>query len=45
MAAPCREEVSADCEELLARFQNTDSVRFHAFANIWRDMHFSQVFQ
>ncbi|KAG7255723.1 hypothetical protein CRUP_011752, partial [Coryphaenoides rupestris] len=44
MAAPCREEVSADCEELLTRFQNTDSVRFHVFANIWRDMNFSQVF-
>ncbi|XP_072538834.1 snRNA-activating protein complex subunit 1a [Salminus brasiliensis] len=33
-----------DCEELLGRFQQTDSVRYEEFAAIWRDMDFSSVF-
>ncbi|KAG8449367.1 hypothetical protein GDO86_016134 [Hymenochirus boettgeri] len=34
----------ADCETLLGRFQETDSVRFEEFAAIWKDMKFSQIF-
>ncbi|KAG9282822.1 snRNA-activating protein complex subunit 1 [Astyanax mexicanus] len=34
----------SDCEELLGRFQQTDSVRYEEFAAIWRDMDFSSVF-
>uniref|UniRef100_A0A8C6LWP3 Small nuclear RNA activating complex, polypeptide 1b n=3 Tax=Nothobranchius furzeri TaxID=105023 RepID=A0A8C6LWP3_NOTFU len=37
--------VKADCEALLARFQQTQSVRFEVFANIWREMKFSQIFR
>ncbi|KAM9435337.1 snRNA-activating protein complex subunit 1a [Clarias gariepinus] len=33
-----------DCEELLGRFQQTESVRFNEFAVIWRAMDFSSVF-
>lgn len=33
-----------DVEELLARFQHTDSVRYEVFSSIWRDMAFSAVF-
>ncbi|XP_029899990.1 snRNA-activating protein complex subunit 1b [Myripristis murdjan] len=40
----CREKVKADCEELLGRFQQTDSVRFESFSAVWRSMKFSQVF-
>ncbi|XP_070692524.1 snRNA-activating protein complex subunit 1-like [Pempheris klunzingeri] len=36
--------LTEDVEELLARFQQTDSVRFEAFAATWRDMCFSDVF-
>ncbi|XP_028809303.1 snRNA-activating protein complex subunit 1a [Denticeps clupeoides] len=32
-----------DCEELLGRFQQTESVRFETFCEIWRDMDFSSV--
>uniref|UniRef100_A0A3Q0SY10 Small nuclear RNA activating complex, polypeptide 1b n=1 Tax=Amphilophus citrinellus TaxID=61819 RepID=A0A3Q0SY10_AMPCI len=41
----CRKQVKADCEELLRRFQQTQSVRFEIFARIWRKMAFSQIFQ
>ncbi|MCJ8743696.1 hypothetical protein PDJAM_G00097030 [Pangasius djambal] len=34
----------SDCEELLGRFQQTESVRYEAFAAIWRVMDFSSVF-
>ncbi|XP_066533745.1 snRNA-activating protein complex subunit 1a [Hoplias malabaricus] len=34
----------SDCEELLGRFQQTESVRYEQFAAIWRDMGFSTVF-
>lgn len=40
----CRKQVKADCEELLRRFQQTQSVRFEIFARIWRKMAFSQIF-
>ncbi|XP_061531410.1 snRNA-activating protein complex subunit 1b [Phycodurus eques] len=38
------EQVRSDCEELLARFQQTDSVRFENFSRIWREMKFGQIF-
>ncbi|KAF4099407.1 hypothetical protein G5714_019533 [Onychostoma macrolepis] len=34
----------SDCEELLGRFQQTESVRFEEFSAIWREMDFSCVF-
>ncbi|KAM4621932.1 snRNA-activating protein complex subunit 1-like [Polymixia lowei] len=37
--------LSEDVEELLARFQQTDSVRYEVFSSIWRDMDFSDVFR
>ncbi|KAK2864021.1 hypothetical protein Q7C36_003175 [Tachysurus vachellii] len=33
-----------DCEELLRRFQQTQSVRYEEFASIWRVMDFSSVY-
>lgn len=36
--------LKADCETLLSRFQDTDSVRFEAFSSLWRDMKFSTIF-
>lgn len=39
-----RKAVKADCELLLNRFQQTDTVRFEAFSQIWRDMKFEQIF-
>uniref|UniRef100_A0A8C5MT69 Small nuclear RNA activating complex polypeptide 1 n=1 Tax=Leptobrachium leishanense TaxID=445787 RepID=A0A8C5MT69_9ANUR len=36
--------VKVDCETLLSRFQETDSVRFENFLEIWRDMKFSHIF-
>uniref|UniRef100_A0A3Q3MH91 snRNA-activating protein complex subunit 1-like n=1 Tax=Mastacembelus armatus TaxID=205130 RepID=A0A3Q3MH91_9TELE len=33
-----------DVEELLARFQQTDSIRYEVFSAIWREMSFSDVF-
>ncbi|XP_070776955.1 snRNA-activating protein complex subunit 1b [Enoplosus armatus] len=40
----CRKQVKSDCEELLSRFQRTESVRFEVFSKIWREMKFSQIF-
>ncbi|KAL7381027.1 hypothetical protein ABVT39_027433 [Epinephelus coioides] len=40
----CRKQVKSDCEELLRRFQKTESVRFEIFSRIWREMKFSQIF-
>ncbi|XP_047466752.1 snRNA-activating protein complex subunit 1b [Mugil cephalus] len=40
----CRKQVKTDCEELLSRFQKTDSVRFEVFSKIWREMKFSEIF-
>ncbi|XP_053701529.1 snRNA-activating protein complex subunit 1b [Synchiropus splendidus] len=40
----CRRQVKEDCEELLGRFQRSQSVRFEAFSQIWRDMKFEQIF-
>ncbi|XP_061600250.1 snRNA-activating protein complex subunit 1b [Cololabis saira] len=39
-----RKQVKADCEELLIRFQQTRSVRFEVFSEIWRQMKFAQIF-
>uniref|UniRef100_A0A3Q2ZMQ6 snRNA-activating protein complex subunit 1-like n=2 Tax=Kryptolebias marmoratus TaxID=37003 RepID=A0A3Q2ZMQ6_KRYMA len=36
--------LTEDVEDLLARFQHMDSVRFADFSSIWRDMSFSDVF-
>nr|XP_046263017.1 snRNA-activating protein complex subunit 1-like [Scatophagus argus] len=36
--------LTEDVEELLARFQQTDSIRYEKFSVIWRDMGFSDVF-
>ncbi|XP_039975772.1 snRNA-activating protein complex subunit 1-like [Xiphias gladius] len=36
--------LTEDVEELLAHFQQTDSVRYEAFSAIWREMGFSYVF-
>lgn len=43
-ASQYRHQVTGDCEELLGRFQSTDSVRFETFARIWRDMAFSHIY-
>ncbi|XP_044023670.1 snRNA-activating protein complex subunit 1b [Siniperca chuatsi] len=40
----CNKQVKSDCEELLCRFQQTDSVHFEMFSKIWREMKFSQIF-
>ncbi|XP_039993092.1 snRNA-activating protein complex subunit 1b [Xiphias gladius] len=40
----CRKQVKLDCEELLSRFQRTESVRFEVFSKIWREMNFSHIF-
>ncbi|XP_056446292.1 snRNA-activating protein complex subunit 1-like [Gadus chalcogrammus] len=40
----CKQQVKDDCEELLARFQKTESVRFEVFAKIWREMKFYEIF-
>lgn len=36
--------LTEDVKELLARFQQTDSVRYEAFSAIWREMGLSDVF-
>lgn len=36
--------LTEDVEELLARFQQTDTVRFELFSDIWRQMRFQEVF-
>ncbi|KAJ3600473.1 hypothetical protein NHX12_031454 [Muraenolepis orangiensis] len=36
--------LTQDVEELLGRFQQTDSVRYETFSAIWRSMSFSDVF-
>ncbi|KAK5857847.1 hypothetical protein PBY51_011063 [Eleginops maclovinus] len=41
---PYRAAVTSDCEKLLSRFHETDSVRFQVFSKIWREMNFSQIF-
>ncbi|XP_061742732.1 snRNA-activating protein complex subunit 1b isoform X1 [Nerophis ophidion] len=40
----CREQVKCDCEELLDRFIQTDSVRFETFSQVWKEMKFEQIF-
>ncbi|XP_069495031.1 snRNA-activating protein complex subunit 1 [Ambystoma mexicanum] len=36
--------LKTDCETLLSRFQETDSVRFEVFSSLWRSMKFSTIF-
>ncbi|XP_058843968.1 snRNA-activating protein complex subunit 1-like isoform X1 [Acipenser ruthenus] len=36
--------LKADCEDLLTRFQVTDSVRYEDFSALWREMKFSTIF-
>ncbi|KAM6961274.1 snRNA-activating protein complex subunit 1b, partial [Aplochiton taeniatus] len=40
----CREQIRTDCEELLSRFQQTESVRFEIFSTMWKEMNFSEIF-
>uniref|UniRef100_UPI003AAFEB55 snRNA-activating protein complex subunit 1-like n=1 Tax=Centroberyx gerrardi TaxID=166262 RepID=UPI003AAFEB55 len=40
----CRKQLKSDCEQLLSRFQQSDSVRFEVFSEIWREMKFSHIF-
>ncbi|KAM4723589.1 snRNA-activating protein complex subunit 1-like isoform 1-T1 [Anableps anableps] len=40
-----RKHVKSDCEALLSRFQQTQSVRFEVFSNIWKEMKFVQIFR
>ncbi|XP_032404186.1 snRNA-activating protein complex subunit 1-like [Xiphophorus hellerii] len=40
-----RKPVKSDCEALLSRFQQTQSVRFEVFSNIWKEMKFVQIFR
>lgn len=42
--ASVEKKVKLDCEELLRRFQKSDSVRFETFSRIWREMKFSEIF-
>lgn len=42
--AAIQKQMKIDCEELLSRFQKTESVRFETFSRIWREMKFSQIF-
>ncbi|KAM7418147.1 hypothetical protein PAMA_017678 [Pampus argenteus] len=39
------QSLTEDVEELLARFQQSDSVRYTEFSTIWRQMCFSDVFR
>lgn len=36
--------LQTDCEALLSRFQETDSVRFEDFTELWRSMKFGTIF-
>lgn len=36
--------LQTDCETLLSRFQELDSVRFEDFAELWRSMKFATIF-
>lgn len=40
----CKQQIKVDCEELLTRFQQTESVRYDIFSTIWREMKFSNIF-
>ncbi|XP_075387428.1 snRNA-activating protein complex subunit 1 [Tenrec ecaudatus] len=42
MGAPAG--LQTDCEALLSRFQETDSVRFEDFTELWRSMKFGTIF-
>ncbi|KAA0718211.1 snRNA-activating protein complex subunit 1 [Triplophysa tibetana] len=39
-----RGPLKTDCEEMLGRFQATESVRFERFSAIWKDINFSCIF-
>lgn len=36
--------LQTDCEALLSRFQEKDSVRFEDFTELWRSMKFGAIF-
>ncbi|KAG9336616.1 hypothetical protein JZ751_002963 [Albula glossodonta] len=38
------EPLKSDCEDLLSRFQRTESVRYEEFSAIWRKMDFPSIF-
>ncbi|XP_062325864.1 snRNA-activating protein complex subunit 1b [Osmerus eperlanus] len=40
----CKEQVNADIEDILSRFQQTESVRYEQFSAIWKEMKFSSIF-
>ncbi|XP_028251517.1 snRNA-activating protein complex subunit 1b [Parambassis ranga] len=40
----CVKQLKTDCDELLGRFRETESVRFEVFSRIWREMKFSEIF-
>ncbi|XP_037097919.1 snRNA-activating protein complex subunit 1b [Syngnathus acus] len=44
MNSAWNQQVRSDCEEVLARFQQTDSVRFEIFCKTWREMKFGHIF-
>ncbi|KAJ7990776.1 hypothetical protein DPEC_G00290420 [Dallia pectoralis] len=39
-----KDNLKADCEQLLSRFQQTKSVRYEQFLTIWKDMNFQSIF-
>ncbi|KAI4903504.1 hypothetical protein NFI96_018996 [Prochilodus magdalenae] len=39
-----RTALKTDCEQILGRFQATDSVRYEEFSSLWREMGFSSMF-
>ncbi|KAL0969037.1 hypothetical protein UPYG_G00221850 [Umbra pygmaea] len=40
----CKDHIKADCEQLLSRFQQMESVRFEMFLAIWKEMKFESIF-
>ncbi|XP_020343530.2 snRNA-activating protein complex subunit 1b [Oncorhynchus kisutch] len=40
----CKDRLKADCEMLLSRFQQTESVRYELFLTIWKEMKFQSIF-
>ncbi|XP_038130169.1 snRNA-activating protein complex subunit 1-like [Cyprinodon tularosa] len=39
-----RKHIKSDCDALLNRFQQTQSIRFEVFSQIWKEMKFSLIF-
>ncbi|CAB1330986.1 unnamed protein product [Coregonus sp. 'balchen'] len=40
----CKDRLKADCELLLSRFQQTESVRYELFLTIWKETKFQSIF-